>query len=350
QQSEARTDALTDLHNRRAFDAAMEENLARYRRQGTPYSLMLFDVDHFKQFNDTHGHQAGDEVLRAVGATLKKVVKSSDLACRYGGEEFAVVMPNTNARNGRVAADRVRRAIDAMTIDFEGKQLTVTASVGIAEMLRSDDAQRLIRRADDAVYTSKEAGRNCGYWHDGEACLPLDQDAMQTSPGAALADVEAAHNALPDGSVFLDELRRRISESHRFGMPLSVMYLRVKRFASFEQDYGESFGKLVLESVAQFVRSTLREMDLLGALDRGDFIVMLPGSAADEAAQVGRRIQTAISNCKVPLGNQELALEVCHGVSDVRPDDDASALVERARTQIDDVAADDVTSASLAPV
>jgi diguanylate cyclase len=95
QQSEARTDALTQLANRRAFDACLEENIQRFLKSGTPFSMLLMDVDHFKQFNDVHGHLAGDEVLRCVGQTLSRTVKAGDLACRYGGEEFAVIMSNT---------------------------------------------------------------------------------------------------------------------------------------------------------------------------------------------------------------------------------------------------------------
>ena len=135
QQSEARTDALTKLANRRAFDDAVEQNLALFKRERRPFSLMIFDVDHFKKFNDTHGHQAGDAVLKGVAKTLSQVVKVSDIPCRYGGEEFALVMPSTTVDNGKVAAERVRKAIESMEVEFEGKTLQVTISVGLAEVL-----------------------------------------------------------------------------------------------------------------------------------------------------------------------------------------------------------------------
>ena len=235
QQSEARTDSLTDLPNRRAFDDAMRRNVAAFRDEGRPFSLMLFDVDHFKKFNDTHGHQAGDEVLRSVGVTLKKVVKAGDIPCRYGGEEFAIVMPNTRVNDARVAAERVRKAIAEMEVQFEGKRLQVTASLGVAQIDAQRDAQQLIRRADDGVYVSKNAGRNQGHWHTGDACLPLDKDLEKAKPepkpeekakplvGSPGRDFGARFRKLPDQRVLRDELNRRISESQRFGVPLSVV-------------------------------------------------------------------------------------------------------------------------------
>ena len=341
QQSEARTDSLTGLHNRRAFDAAMNDCIRKYEGSGTPFALMMLDVDHFKKFNDTHGHQAGDEVLRKVAETLRAVLKQNDLPCRYGGEEFAVVMPNTTAQNGRIAAGRVRKAIELMNVGFEGKELSVTASVGVAEVIDSDDEVQLIRRADDAVYASKEAGRNCGHWHDGESCLPL----KVSSPTEAETDVEAsktkapagttagsAHVAgrLPDKKVFASELRRRISESHRFGVPLSVLYLRVKDHESLVNTYGDAVGDLVLDSVVTFIQSALRDMDLLAMHDVSEFVVMLPGSSEAEARQVGRRLRTAITQCELPLGDSQLKLAIDHGVTDVRPDDDVQTMINRA--------------------
>jgi diguanylate cyclase len=347
QQSEARTDALTKLANRRAFDAAMEKNVEGFARQGNPFSMLIFDVDHFKKFNDTHGHQAGDEVLRAVGRTLQKTVKSTDLPCRYGGEEFAVIMPNTHAKHARIAAERVRQGIQQMEVRFEGKCLRVTASVGVAELGPGEDAAKLIRRADDAVYASKEAGRNRGHWHDGVECLPVDQDSPEASrpvrevgggkPAGGTppetTDEDIRH--LPNRTAFTDELRRRVSESQRFAVPLSVMLLRVRDFAALEVKYGEAVGELLLDSVASFIKSTLREMDLLGRYDRDEFVVMLPGSTNNEAKQVGKRVRAAISNCSIPLGSDTIKLGIHLGVAHIQPDDSAPELIMRARGLLD---------------
>ena len=331
QQSEAHTDALTHLANRRAFDDALAKGVDEFQTAKRPCSLLIFDVDHFKQFNDTHGHQAGDEVLRSVGRSMKQVVKTGDLPCRYGGEEFAVVMRGTQVKDGRVVAERVRNAIEAMSVQFEGKTLKVTASVGLAELSTGEDSAKLIRRADNAVYVAKQAGRNCGYWDTGQQCLPMNcagavpeaqhpNGPQSPSPSVSenrVSDDQAAVvslSELPDQSVFSDELRRRVSESHRFGVPLSLMHLQVEGYQELESEYGSAVGTMLLESVAQFTKSSLREMDLLGKLDRGTFVVMLPGSSETEAKLVGRRVQTAIASCAVPLGSDPLSLKMQWGL------------------------------------
>ena len=152
------------------------------------------DLDFFKQFNDTHGHQGGDEVLRSIGRTLTQSVKSGDLPCRYGGEEFAVVMPNTDAAGAAMVADRLRRAIEATNIRFSNQTLRVTASVGIAEYGAGEESLQLVRRADDAVYASKKAGRNCGHWHNGAASVPIETKGRSTIP-AIVAGIPAKPQA-----------------------------------------------------------------------------------------------------------------------------------------------------------
>ena len=108
------------------------------------------------------------------------------------------------------------------------------------------------------------------------------------------------------------------------------MQISICEYLSLEKEYGDAVGHLLLDSVAKFIRSSLRDMDLLGQLSPGDFIVMLPGSSEKEAKMVGRRVDMAISNCVIPLGGKQLRLEVVHGVTDVYPDDDADGMIERA--------------------
>ncbi|MBI3608873.1 MAG: sensor domain-containing diguanylate cyclase, partial [Nitrospirae bacterium] len=111
-QAQSLTDPLTGLGNRRAFEMRMEEEVHRADRQHTPLSLVMVDIDHFKRFNDTFGHPAGDEALHAVAQKLKTAARLSDFSCRYGGEEFAVMLPNTNAGNARILAERLRKAVE----------------------------------------------------------------------------------------------------------------------------------------------------------------------------------------------------------------------------------------------
>jgi len=339
QQSEARTDSLTKLANRREFDDSLEKQIQQYRRTRRPFSLLLFDVDHFKEFNDAHGHLAGDEVLRHVAKAFKKSAKSTDQPCRYGGEEFALIMPSTHIAQARHAAERIRKEIEKLAVKCEGKMLSVTASMGVAEFATEEDATKIIRRSDDCVYAAKKAGRNCTFWHDGKQCLPEDaapgEQAIETvasgnGMGQTAKNVRTYHD-LPTKNVFQAELQRRISESHRFGVSLTLMYLHVAGYSKLTQEFGSAVSDLILDSVTQFIGSTLRDMDLLGKLEPGEFIVMLPGSNAKEANLVGTRVQTAISNCTIPTENRRVPLVVKQSVTEVQPHDDAESLIKRSK-------------------
>lgn len=350
QQSEARTDALTKLANRRAFDACLDENMKRFQEDGRPFSMLIFDVDHFKQFNDVHGHQAGDEVLRSVGRTLTRIVKSGDLPCRYGGEEFAIVMANTKAAEGQVAAERVRRAIESMSVQFAGKLLRVTASIGLAECAFGEDGVQLLRRADDSVYASKKAGRNCSHWHNGVESLPIAAPAKSSASSAAMVQPGHVFRAppaivqvsnMPDRAAFTDELRRRIAASHRSGELLSILYFRVRDFQRLETSYGAAVGSLLLDSLATFIASTLRDMDLLGKLEAGEFIVMLPGSTSSAAKIVGQRVRSSISLCPISMGAQQVRLALDLGVASVEPEDEAADVLTRAKEELELAAAEE---------
>ena len=159
----ASTDPLTGLANRRAFDDALARELAQARRQKHPLSLLMLDIDHFKKFNDSYGHDTGDSVLVAVAQAMANALRSSDLAARYGGEEFCAILPATPLAGAQIAGERVRAAIEALRLPWRESELRVTASVGCAEV-RDLGAQRAatvtLRSADDALYAAKEAGRN----------------------------------------------------------------------------------------------------------------------------------------------------------------------------------------------
>jgi diguanylate cyclase len=157
---EAHSDGLTGIGNRRAFDLELERHLALWQRYGTKFSVLLIDIDRFKNVNDQHGHLAGDAVLRATARLIRENLREVDFAARYGGEEFAAILPDTDHHGALMAGDRVRKAIAAAQMPWEDKQLSITVSVGIAGLSLRDDAAALLRRADEALYISKNAGRN----------------------------------------------------------------------------------------------------------------------------------------------------------------------------------------------
>ncbi len=173
--AEARTDALTLLANRRAFDDELARRAAQFMRLGHVFSLIMADVDHFKGFNDTYGHQAGDEVLRTMAKLLHRKMREMDLVGRYGGEEYAVILPGANLDDACKAALRACEAVEKARFHYNGKELRVTASFGVAEMSGCRDGAALVGRADKALYAAKEGGRNGVYSHDGK-------DVSRSSP------------------------------------------------------------------------------------------------------------------------------------------------------------------------
>jgi diguanylate cyclase len=160
---EALLDPLTKVYNRKAFDEGLIRRLRETREVGEPLCLLLIDIDHFKRFNDTWGHQTGDQVLRLVAMTLKSNIKGRDLAARYGGEEFAAILPATDLDGAITLADQVRRAIHAKELlkrSTNEKLGRVTASFGVAAFRTGDTASSLIERADRCLYAAKHRGRN----------------------------------------------------------------------------------------------------------------------------------------------------------------------------------------------
>ncbi len=153
------TDALTDVFNRRHLDVTLRTELKRARDVGLPLAVIMFDADHFKKFNDTYGHDQGDRVLKMVGQVMKETVRMYDVPCRYGGEEFAVILPSTEADGAMHFAERLRKNIEVMRVD----DLKVTISLGVAcfPMIAAELPEALIEAADAALYVSKESGRNC---------------------------------------------------------------------------------------------------------------------------------------------------------------------------------------------
>ncbi|HUY89465.1 MAG TPA: GGDEF domain-containing protein [Pirellulales bacterium] len=172
--AEARTDGLCGVANRRAFDEELQRRFEALEREGKPFSLILLDVDHFKRFNDQHGHQAGDEVLRAAGRVLSENVRDCDIVTRYGGEEFAVIVPECSFLEAQVIAERLRISLAEQRIVHEGKTLRVTASLGVAEARAGQNPGAVVQHADQALYAAKQNGRNCTYFFNGQTCEQFD--------------------------------------------------------------------------------------------------------------------------------------------------------------------------------
>lgn len=171
----AMTDLLTGLPNRRAGMSALTKAWAAADRFQQQLSVLVLDIDHFKQINDTHGHAVGDRVLTEVGHQIQRAARRDDSVCRLGGEEFLMICQNADLKSALLAADRLRRTIEAMAIEVEGATIRTTVSIGVASREpRMGDSDALVNAADRALYRAKQAGRNrsCIIMQDKLRCLP----------------------------------------------------------------------------------------------------------------------------------------------------------------------------------
>jgi diguanylate cyclase (GGDEF)-like protein len=193
-EGQAMSDPLTGLHNLRFFDPYLEQELEAARRDQQPLSVIMIDIDHFKNFNDTHGHPAGDEALRAFARVVGASIRSSDVAARYGGEEFIVALRHVDADEAVVVAEKLRAAVEQLVVDLgPGRYARITASFGVATTSAAiQDQKSLVSLADAALYRAKERGRN----------------RVETTPtAAAIVDIEEAgrrrHGHAPSGATTL---------------------------------------------------------------------------------------------------------------------------------------------------
>jgi diguanylate cyclase (GGDEF)-like protein len=161
-EGQAMTDPLTGLRNTRFFDPYLEQELEAARRDQQPLSVVMVDIDHFKNFNDTHGHPAGDEALRTFARVLGGSIRASDVAARYGGEEFIIALRHATIDEAQVIAEKLRIAVEQMVIELgPGRYARMTASFGVASTgLHIQDQKTLVSLADAALYSAKELGRN----------------------------------------------------------------------------------------------------------------------------------------------------------------------------------------------
>jgi diguanylate cyclase len=214
--NEARTDGLTGLANRRAFDQKLDEYFARWTASKQIFCLALIDIDYFKKINDTHGHPAGDTVLRELAVQLRHLAADCLTIARYGGEEVAILL-DQSLEDATASVDQLRRCIQAREILADGKSIRITVSCGVSQILPDERIGKLVRRSDEALYSAKLAGRNRVYFHDGKLCRPFGNpvpaaDSDELAP--AESHVSAASNLPGSRQQRLQQrLERLIQES-----------------------------------------------------------------------------------------------------------------------------------------
>ena len=376
---EARTDALTSLANRRAFDDEMARRLAEFQRHGRVLSVVMVDVDHFKRFNDTHGHQAGDKVLQGVARVFRQKTRAMDLVARYGGEEFSIVFPGTSLRDAALAATHVCEALEKSSFSFEGKRLQVTASFGVARLLGSEDAEGLVKRADTALYAAKEAGRNCVCVHDGKAAHLLRKDAhtgpakkkaavqapdsqpRREEPDMQLSQMAAADEAdtpaspkpvageaagepltqtefaegLPNRMMFCQQVRNRLAEWKRGGPVFSIVLVEVDEYGQLLRQRDARSSALAWDAITKLAIATVREMDLVGRFTPGGLTLLLPGTESASAMRVAERLQQAVGEHASSADGGRLPFTASFGIVEVSDRDDSISLLKRVEAALD---------------
>lgn len=153
-------DPLTGLHNRLAYDERIVQEFARWKRYGQSMVLMMVDIDHFKKVNDTYGHKAGDKALVLIADQIRNNLRESDFLARFGGEEFVILMPETNLDAAVIAADKLLKAVEKCEFHYQNQKVSITVSGGLAQLRKDDTIESLFQRADETMYRAKEAGRN----------------------------------------------------------------------------------------------------------------------------------------------------------------------------------------------
>ncbi len=328
------TDSLTGIANRRAYEFELNRRIAQWERDGTPLILVLIDIDHFKKLNDRYGHSAGDAVLQGVAQTLQITIRKADLAARYGGEEFAIILPGINFEEAKDVAERIRRLIEAQRFSYESLTLRVTVSIGLSQLLTDEEAAAFTKRADAALYSAKEAGRDCVYYHDGVTCQQYGINMnVELNDLAAIENASDSENdlfadettGLPTQRVLLEELRRRTAERNRYGIDIVAAIVKVDQYTA-TPDSQPRTQKSLMATIARMIVSELRETDLVVRYSGDCFAILMPSTAVQGAAFPLRRLCTRASNYR-DVQYPGLSYAVSIGVTEVGRNEQAGTIL-----------------------
>lgn len=301
-------DPLTQVANRRALDAHLEGRVALL--DTSPSTLMMIDIDHFKHFNDTYGHLAGDAVLRSVAALLREKTISNGFVARYGGEEFVVVLNDVNMNQCIQDAEKIRLAIAAEQFCFDGRKFEITASMGVAELSRqtcgTPSPESWLRDADQALYASKTL-RNCTHAMLNGIAVRVHNDAdirqlannqdrarhantqkitaTPRPPAIDQAELPHALKGLPTGQKLIDQFSALASGLNGVGFAFVTAVVRIKNTTSTLED---------LQTISRAIRSVVRSVDRIGILDQRTLIVAMPNIDHETALQKADRIRASL--------------------------------------------------------
>jgi len=367
--AEARTDPLTLLANRRAFDDELARRCAEFKRQGRAFSMIMSDVDLFKNVNDKYGHATGDEVLRGMARVLRRKMREMDLVARYGGEEFAIILPGTHLGDAETAALRACEGAERSRFKHNGNELGVTMSFGVAEVQDRDDGPGLLARADDALYAAKKGGRNCVYVHDGETirqtlskkrAAPLQAEMQRpaasaaaapmaveaTSPRPACRDVDSRftrvvprnlydHSDLPTRAVFCRQARCQTAKWKRGGPVFCVILIEVDQYCIDSGIRIQHAHRAAMQATGRYLAAAAHEADMIAQYAPGCFAMLLPTLELADAIGAAERIRKGFPQANCGAEDQQSGLRLSVGIAQIMDRDDSITLLMRAEEALD---------------
>jgi diguanylate cyclase (GGDEF)-like protein len=298
----ARTDDKTGLVNSVYWHDVARRELERARRDETSLAVVILDLDHFKRVNDTYGHLAGDAVLKAVAAALQDAVRTDDLVGRWGGEEFAILLPGLGKDDLWPACERLRRAIADVTVAATETHPTIrglTASVGAVTTSGQDgDLDQLVLAADTALYRAKNGGRNrtvVAPPADGSAFSPIDDEDTASA-------IDALTGLLHD-SAWRRRAEMALARAAQRTLSVGVLLVDLDRFDAVNDQHGRAVGDQVLRRVAETLRSCAGQAGLVGRKDGEEFLMLLPGVNAEQLAGHANQICRLLRQLDVQVGD-----------------------------------------------
>ncbi len=331
-------DELTGAHNRRHLLALIETERARSARAARPFCLCLLDIDFFKRINDTYGHSAGDDVLRAFASAVQTQVRDTDSFGRYGGEEFLLMLPETSIDAANALIERIRAAVEALRFEQVDPLLTMTVSIGVAQFHLGESIAQTIARADEALYVAKARGRNRVVFHGQAAAVPssppLDVRHLPSSmaivrPRAASAQRDEL-TGLPKRAVLRERLAAALAHMPRAGRGGALMLLNVNKFREVNEALGFAAGDAVLVQTARRVRACLHDADTIVRWAGDELAVVLENLVReDDALRVADKILAQFGSA-LQIDEREVFVSLSIGIAAFPGASDIDILIKRA--------------------
>lgn len=333
--TEARVDVTTELANRRAFNDELSRRYAELQRTGNPFSLLVADIDHFKQINDRYGHDAGDLVLKHVAHALRETVRDMDLVARYGGEEFAILLPMTDWQRATRAAERAREAVENLKFEGALSGTRVTVSVGYSQAVANDSSRDLFSRADMALYDAKASGRNC--CRGDRAKTAAEKQAAGSQDDVATSDKEKGVDrltGLPNRRQLVEELKVSFVDARTRDDSLVLLLIAVDQMERLTSSHDPRQIDQLLLRIATTLTACVRDVDCVIRYGWEEFAVLMPAAMSDDAivmtTHLRQRLTRELAGCGIsPLPTFST------GVAVMRELDDPITFASRAETELD---------------